>query len=121
MNFYTILENNIIKKLESLTVGDRILCEDGNYYPVKNILVISDYPTFCRFSNGLNFYIPKRMLLKTTKGFKHPELWDIIEINKELTPQIISLKNIDRIKFFYDILIDGNIVTPEGIIFKYQS
>lgn len=102
-------------------IGDKVLCEDGKYYPVKNILITSGYPTFCRLSNGFNFYIPKRMVLKTVKGFKHPELWDIVEINKELTPQVVTLKNIDRIMFFHDILIDGNMITPEGIVFKYTS
>lgn len=121
MNFYLITPDNSLKKLDSLKIGDSILCEDGNYYPVKNILITASYSTFCRLSNGLAMYIPKRMALKTTKGFKHPELWDVIEINKTLTPQIISLKKIDRIMFFHDILIDGNMVTSEGIIFNYLT
>lgn len=121
MNLYLTLEDKTIRKLEELKIGDKILCEDGVFYPVKNIFMISEYPTFCRLSNGYILYLPKRMMLKTSTGFKHPELWDVIEITKELTPQVTTIKNLDRIMFFHDILIDGNMITPEGIVFKYGN
>lgn len=121
MNFYLTLENKTIKKLKDLQVGDRVLCDCGQFYPIKNIVTISCYPSFCRLSNGFNFYVPKRMKIKTKTGFKQLELWDIVEINKDLTPQVISFKNIDRLMFFHDILIDGNMITPEGIVFKYSN
>jgi hypothetical protein len=121
MSFYVILENNYTKNVDNLEVGDLVLCEDGYYYPVKSVLVTSGYPLFCRLSNGLTYYIPERMFIKTIKGFKKPELWDIIPIDKTLTPQIVSVTNIEKIMFFRDILIDGNMITPEGVIFKYSS
>lgn len=121
MTFYFTLENNLIKSLESLKIGDKILCEDGKFYPIKSIMIISCYPIFYRLSNGFNFYASPRMVFKTTEGFKNLELWDVIKIDKNLTPQVVNIKNIDRIMFFRDILIDGNMVTTEGIVFKYMN
>ncbi len=121
MNFYLTLEDNTVKKLEDLKVGDKVRCEDGVCYPVLSVLVVSSYPLFCRLSNGFNYYVPERMLLKTIRGFKKPELWDVLQITDNLTPQIVSVKSIEKVMFFYDILIDGNMVTPEGVVFKYIS
>lgn len=121
MSFYLTLEDNTIKKLENLQVGDRILCEDGLYHPVLNVFVVSSYPLFCRLSNGLTYYVPERMMLKTIHGFKKPALWDILELGKDLTPQIVAVRNIEKVMFFHDILIDGNMITPEGVVFKYAS
>lgn len=122
MSFYLNLKDKSVKKIENLTVGEFILCEDGEYYPIRSILVTACYPIFCRLSNGLTFYVPKRMLIKTVTGFKTPELWDILELNdKEITPQIVNIRNIEKIMFFHDILIDGNIVTADGFVFKYSS
>jgi hypothetical protein len=121
MSFYLTLENNTVKKLQDLKIGDKVKCEDGTYYPVLNVLVVSSYPLFCRLSNGFTYYIPERVLLKTLHGFKKPELWDILEWSVDLTPQIIGVRNIEKVMFFYDILIDGNMITPEGMVFKYAS
>ena len=123
MSFYLTLEDSSIKKLEDLQVGDRVLCEDGLYYPVLNVFVVSSYPLFCRLANGFTYYVSERMMLKTIHGFKKPELWDILELGlgKKLTPQIVAVKNIEKVMFFHDILIDGNMVTPEGVVFKYAS
>lgn len=109
------------KYLNDVVIGELILCEDGQYYPIKNILITSCYPIFARLSNGISFYASIRMNIKTNKGFKTPELWDVIEISKDLTPQIVNLRNIDRIMFFHDILVDGNIITPDGLVFSYKS
>ena len=120
MNFYVTTQDNSIKKLSSLILGDMVLCENGIYSPVLHIFLTASYSTFCRLSNGITLYVPERMVLKTSKGLKHPELWDVLDISKELTPQIISLKKIDRIMFFHDILIEANMITPEGIVFNYK-
>jgi hypothetical protein len=84
-------------------------------------VVISSYPTFIRLSNGTSYYIPERVRLKTSKGFKAPELWDVLEYNSDLTPQVINIRKIDRVMFFRDILIDGNMVAVEGLVFKYSD
>lgn len=102
-------------------IGDSLLCDDGNFYPVKNILTISCRPIFFRLSNGYSFYFSSRMKLKTTEGFQTPQLWDVIDLGDGITPQIISCKLLDNVMFFCDILIDGNIVTPEGVVFKYSN
>jgi hypothetical protein len=121
MNLYITTENNKIKCLDDLTTSDKVLCDDGEFKEVKSVVVVSSYPTFIRLSNGLSYYIPARMQIKTTSGFKTPELWDVIELNKDLTPQIINVRKLDRIMFFRDILIDGNIVTAEGLVFRYSD
>lgn len=112
---------NSIKSISELVIGDLVLCEGNVYLPVKSIFMISCAPSFIRTSNNLFFYIPSRLKLKTTTGFKSPELWDILQIEDSITPMITTLKVIDRVMFFYDILVDGNIVSPEGLIFKYAD
>ena len=61
------------------------------------------------------------MQLKTIEGFKVPELWDLLYINDSLTPMITKSQLLDRIMIFRDILIDGNMITPEGIVFRYSD
>ncbi len=107
------------KKISELEVGDNVLCDSGEFLPVRNIVYISCKPTFCRVSNNLSLYLSDRMQLKTTNGFKHPELWDILPISEELTPMLITVKILDRVMIFRDILIDGNMVTVDGIVFRY--
>jgi hypothetical protein len=109
------------KHLKDLQVGELILCEGGQYLPVKSIMVISGNPILIRTSDNSQFHVTKRMVLKTDKGFKYPELWDTLIINQDITPMIVHLKIVDRIEFFYDILVDGNIVTPHGVIFRYSE
>jgi hypothetical protein len=121
MFFHFTLKDKTLKRFEDLQVGDLVLCDDGLFYPIKNLMVVSCYPTFYRLSNGYSFYTSPRMLVKTTEGFKQLELWDTIELNSQLTPQIVTVKKIDKIMFFRDILIDGNMLTVEGIVFKYSS
>jgi len=121
MNFYVTLQDQSVKKLEDLQIGDMVLCDDDKFHEVKNIFVVSSYPLFCRLSNGWSYYFPERMQIKTIHGFKKPELWDILDIGRDVTPQIINIRNIEKVMMFYDILIDGNIVTPEGTVFKYSS
>jgi hypothetical protein len=121
MRFYINIEGNVVRNIDDLKVSDKIICDDGELREIKNIVVISSYPTFIRFSNGMAYYIPERMKIKTTKGFKSPELWDVIEISKDLAPQIVNVRKLDRVMFFRDILVDGNMVTAEGLVFKYSD
>jgi hypothetical protein len=110
---------NEYKKISELEVGDTVLCDGGEYLPVKNIVYISCKPTFCRTSNNLRMYLSERMQLKTAKGFKHPELWDVLPLSEELTPMLTTVKILDRVMIFRDILIDGNMVTVDGVVFRY--
>lgn len=121
MNIYVTLQNNLVKKLSEVEIGDLLLCDDGKFYPVRNVLMISCYPIYFRFSNGYAFYFSNRMKLKTLEGFQTPQLWDVVDLGEDTTPQIVSCKLLDNLMFFCDILIDGNIVTPEGLIFKYSN
>ena len=107
------------KYLKDVVVGELLLCDDGHYYPVRNKLLVIATGVFCRLSNGCSFHVYDRIKIKTSKGFKCPELWDVIPVSKDLEPVVatcqISLKKI----LFYDILIDGNTISPEGIVFMY--
>jgi hypothetical protein len=116
-----VVSSQGVKNLNELKTEDLILCEGGIYLPIKNIVMISGYPTFFRTSNNLSFHISKRIQLKTDKGFKCPELWDTLIFDGTVTPMVTTVKLIERTTFFYDILIDGNIVSPEGIIFRYSE
>ena len=120
MTLYLTLENKELKKLEDVCVGDVVLCDDGTFKPIKNILVISSYPDFIRFSDGCSYYISHRMKIKTLTGFKNPQLWDIVELSGGYTPQIVGIKKIENVMFFRDILIDGNPITPDGLVFQYS-
>ena len=107
------------KFLKDVVVGDLLLCEDGNYMPVKNKMIIACKGFYYRLSNGTGFHISPRTTVKTTKGFIIPELWDSIEISKNLLPIVTTHQITENNIMFYDILIDGNIVSPEGIIFRF--
>ena len=108
------------RKIKDLKVGDFILCDDSVYRPIKSILVTTGECYFFRLSNNTCFHLGSRAKIKTEKGFKHPELWDTIKLlGSEITPSIISISVSKNILFFHDILIDGNIVSPEGIVFRY--
>ena len=115
-----VITKDNVKKLEDVVVGDLLKCEDGEFYPVKNVLTTSGNPFFYRLSNNVSFYLPVRATIKTVKEFKVPELWDEICVNSEVIPQIVQKTFINRIAFFNDILIEGNMVTPEGIVFKFR-
>ena len=36
-------------------------------------------------------------------------------------PMFIYVNTLDKIAIFRDILIDGNMVTPDGIVFRYSD
>jgi|688.fasta_scaffold437730_2 hypothetical protein len=116
-----VIENGKIKKLNDVKVGDLLLCEGGVYFPVKSIMIVSCYPMYYRASNNITFHMSTRTKIRTTDGFKIPELWDNIFVTEELTPTITTCTLLDRIMFFHDILIDGNLQSPEGIVFKYSD
>lgn len=107
--------------ISELQVGDEVLCDDGNYYPVKSIVVFAIHPEFIRLTNFVSFYAYPRMQIKTTKGFKYPERDDVLQLGKNLCPMVYSARYTDDVKFCYDILIDGNMVSREGIVFKFSS
>jgi hypothetical protein len=108
-----------IKELKDLQIGELVLCEDGKFYPVQSIAVVSMNGDYLRMSNGVSFSLHSRFRIKTEKGFKYPELWDVIPISKKLTPIVTSIKPRVEIKFFYDIMIEGNLVSPENIVFRF--
>lgn len=116
-----ITKNEGVKSLEKLKIGDLVKCEDGEFYPIKNILTASGSLFFYRLSNNISFYLSPRVQLKTPSGFKIPELWDELKLQGEITPQIVQKKIIPKIVFFNDILIDNNMVTPEGIVFTFRT
>ena len=107
------------KKVDELVVGDEVFCDNGLYMPVKNIYYISSNPIYCKTSDNKIMYFSNRMQVKTVKGFKVPELWDILPIRDDFTPMIVYANTIDRVAIFRDILIDGNMVTVDGVIFRY--
>jgi hypothetical protein len=106
--------------LKNLKSGDFILCEDGIYHPIKSIVVTSGVCNYYRLSNRVTFHLGTRGRVSTTKGLKLPEMWDTLILKgSDITPMIIDVKVSKKIIFFHDILIDVNIVSPEGIVFKY--
>jgi hypothetical protein len=107
--------------LPQLKVGDEVLCEDGNYYPVKSIAVFAIKPDLIRLTNFTWFYAVPRMLVKTSKGFKYPDRYDVIPIKDNLKPMVYSVRYTDEVRFCYDILIDGTMVSRDGIVFKFSS
>lgn len=110
------------KKLNELKIGDLILCEDLKYYPVKSILLTAGVCRFFRLSNNVSFHLSERAKIKTEKGFKIPELYDtIVLIGSEITPQITVVEKSKYVLFCHDILVEGNIVSPEGIVFRYSD
>lgn len=114
-----VITDKDIKLLNETSVGELLLCEDGNFYPIKSILITSEYGLSVRTSNYLQFTISKRCLIKTSVGFKRPKMWDTLEISETLKPIITKVTIIDDIQFFYDILIEKNPITPEGVVFKF--
>jgi hypothetical protein len=107
------------KFLKDLKIGDLVLCEGGSYLPIKNVVVTTGQVIFYQLSNKVQFHIGSRVRIKTTNGFKTPELWDTVYINESLTPVVINTSISTKILFFHDILIDGNMLSPEGIVFRY--
>lgn len=107
------------KYLKDVQIGDELLCEGGVYLPVKSKLLVATRGIYYRLSNGFSFHIYDRIKIKTTLGFKLPELWDIIPITREFEPSITTCQTSQKDIIFYDLLIDGNIISPEGIVFKY--
>lgn len=106
-------------KLNQLKIGDLIKCEGDVFLPVKSILVIFCYGHSIHLSNRTKFTASPNLRIKTTEGIKIPEVGDIIRISKKLTPQVIKCVKSKRFKLFYDILIDGNIISPDGIIYRF--
>lgn len=108
------------KKMKDLKVGDMLLCDDGLYHPIKSIFMSSGQGSFHRLSNSINFHLSARAKVKTINGFKPLELNDTLELfGKSITPTVIDVVISTKMLFFHDIMIDGNIVSPEGIVFKY--
>lgn len=108
-----------IKFLKELSVGDMVWCDSEQFLPVKSILVSCDYATYMRLSNGVGFDMSNRTTLKTSTGFKYPDLYDEIPISDTLVPRVIHQAKTETLRFLYDILIAGNMVSPEGIVFKF--
>lgn len=106
--------------VRDLKIGDLIMCVDG-YKPIKSKFLISTIAVFYRLSNGTEFHSYDRILIKTNKGFKVPELWDTIDIDKTLQPVVVHKEFSQNIIVICDILIDGSIISPEGIIMKYGN
>lgn len=100
-------------------IGDLLLCDDGIFHPVLSIAVMASPGYYLRLSNNISFNIHPRIKIKTESGFKYPELWDTVLIDKNLTPMVTSVKEQVDVRFFYDILIQGNLVSPEKIIFRF--
>ncbi len=116
-----VVSDQGVKKFEDLKIGDLLLCEDGDYHVVKNIMIIAGCPTFIRTSTNFAIHLSPRIKLKTENGFKTPDLWDILILKNSTTPMITSINFLDRTAFFYDILIEGNLVSPDGIIFRFNE
>jgi hypothetical protein len=116
---FRVISRDSHKYLKDVQVGDELLCDNGLYMPVKNKLLTVNKGLYCRLSNGFSFHVYSRIRLKTKNGFKLPELWDIIPISTEFEPSITTCQDSQRNIIFYDLLIDGNLVSPEGIVFKY--
>jgi hypothetical protein len=114
-----IITQDGIKELKDLKVGELVLCEDTLFHPVKSIVVLSMNGEFARLSNGVSFSFHNRFRIKTSKGFKYPELYDVLPISKKLTPIITSVKPRMEIRFFYDIMVEGNLISPEKVVFRF--
>lgn len=108
-----------IKEIKDLQVGELVLCEGEIFLPVKSIMVIAETGDYVRTSNGVSFNSHSRLRIKTDKGFKYPELWDVMPVSKKLTPIITSVRPRPDVRFFYDIMVEGNLISPENIIFRF--
>jgi hypothetical protein len=116
-----VITKDGITYLRDLKIGTNVLCEDGKSYPVKNIAVLSQNGYYLKISSAFGFHIPSRLKIKTESGFKFPEVYDILPIDKDFTPSVIAIVESTNLKFYYDILIDGNMISPEGIVFKFSD
>lgn len=114
-----VVTDSEIKVINKVAVGDLLLCDDGIFRPVKSILITCEHGTSFRLSNNLQFTVPKRFRIKTDKGFKYPEMWDCVPLQENLKPIVTNIKTPLYFHFLYDILIDGNLISPEGVIFKF--
>ena len=114
-----VISKDGIKCIRNLKIGELILCESNVFMPIKSILVIASSGSCVRLSDNFKFNIHPRLRIKTSSGFKYPEIWDTVPISKNFTPMVTSVNDLVDIRIFYDILIDGNILSPEGIVFKF--
>lgn len=118
MQLKVILRDSI-KNIKDIEVGEEILCEDGTFKPVLSKFLVATHGIFYRLSNGLEFHTYERIKIKTPTGFKNPNLWDSVYIDKKTEPIVVLKECSQNIMVICDILIDGNIITPDGIIIKY--
>lgn len=114
-----VITTDGIKLLKDLRIGDLVKCDTGDFLPVKSVLFTRKRCDFIRFSNGVGFYINNRTKLKSTNGFKYPEVYDDILISEDLIPCVTDIKRTKTPRLLCDILIDGNMVTPEGFVFRF--
>jgi hypothetical protein len=112
-----------IRFLHDLQVGSLVMCDIGEYLPVKSIAVTVDFATYIRLSNAVGFDVNQRTQILTStenmREFKFPELYDELPISTNFIPKVVQSAKTKTIRFLYDILIDGNMVSPEGVIFKF--
>ena len=108
-----------IKFLKELRVGDMVWCDSEQFLPVRSRAVTFDYSHFIRLSNAIVCDISTRTRLKTKDGFKYPSVYDEILITDNLIPLVVGIDKTPARRFLYDILIDGNMVSPEGVVFKF--
>jgi hypothetical protein len=116
-----VITKDGITSLKDLQIGTNVLCEDGNAYPVKNIAVLAHNGYYVKLSSAFTFHVHPRIKIKTQNGFKFPEVYDILPISKDFTPSVIQVSDSSDVKFYYDIFIDGNMISPEGIVFKFSD
>jgi len=116
-----VITKDGITYLKDLKIGTEVLCEDKVYRPVKNIAVLAHNGYFVKISSAFAFHISPRTKLKTLTGFKFPEIYDTLPIDKKFTPSVIQVSDSQDVKFFYDIFIDGNMISPEGIVFRFSD
>lgn len=114
-----ILTKDGEKEIKDLQVGELVLCEGNVFLPVKSIMVIAETGDYVRLSNNVGFNSHSRLRIKTDKGFKYPELWDLLPISKNLTPIVVSVNPRPDIRFFYDIMIEGNLISPDNVVFRF--
>lgn len=116
-----VITKDGVTPLKDLRIGTNVLCEDGKSYPVRNIAVVAHRGYYIKISSAFGFHIHSRFKIKTENGFKFPEVYDIIPIDKDFTPSVIATVESTDVKFYYDIHIDGNMISPEGIVFKFSE
>jgi hypothetical protein len=118
MQLKVILRDKI-KSIKDVEVGDEILCDDKIFRPVKSKLLVATYGIFYRLSNGVEFHIYDRIRIKTPTGFALPKLWESVYIDKKTEPMVVLCEPTQNIIVMCDILIEGNIISPDGIVIKY--